>query len=318
MSQLVRLLNSVSRRDTPTVGAKAALLGELRQAGFNVPDGIVLTTDAYAEFITPLRERILARLTENVINDPAELEGAASEIRGWLEAQPFSPVLLSEMESALATLPPREPSSYAARTSPASDDLATAIGSGVARAYLGLVGTEELSRNAARCWAAIWNSRAIYYRYRKKLGQTEVAIAVLIQPMVAADSAGVMFTQNPMSNAQNEIQISSIWGLGAPLTSARFRPDQFLLDKGNDEILDRTVEEQVVKLVVGSDGHCEERGIPPPQSEESSLTDDELKALAELGKKVQTFFGEPQDIEWAFRGDELVLIQARPFGMRNS
>ncbi len=318
MAQLIRFLNELERQDSASVGTKAAALGELLRSGFPVPNGLVLTTAAYAEFIAPLRAQVLARLTDDVIMDPTEIESAATEIRAWLEALPFSARLQGELERALGKLGATARASFAARTSPAADDLATAFGSGVARAYLGLVGAEEIARAAARAWAAVWNSRSMYYRHRKKIVQTDVALAVLVQPMIAADSAGVMFTQNPTNTSRDEIQINSIWGLGAPLTSARIRPDQFVVETRSGEIRERAIQEQVVKLVVASDGHVEEQGIPPGETEQPSLTDAQVRALATLGKRVAEYFGAPQDIEWAAAGEELYILQARPVGIRNA
>lgn len=158
----------------------------------------------------------------------------------------------------------------------------------------------------------------MYYRFRKKIAQSKVALAVLAQPMIRADCAGVMFTQNPMTNDTNEMQIKSVWGLGVPVTSARFRPDEFLVDKTNGEISDRTIEEQVVKLVVGADGHIEEHGVVESQINAPSLTDAQIKELAALGQQIEKFFNAPQDIEWAIVGKEIFVIQARTIGIRNS
>lgn len=311
-------LDTLTAQDTAIAGTKAAALAELQRAGFPVADGFCLTTAAYAEFIAPLREKILARLTDDVIMDPAAIEGTAEEIRAELLGQPFPTALRTALQGALDTLPDRARASLIARTSTPSDDLATAFGSGVARAYLGLVGTAEIERAAAKCWAALWNSRSMYYRHRKKIVQTDVALAVLVQPMIRATSAGVLFTQNPMGGARDVIQVNAIRGLGAPLTSARFRPDQFLVDKANGEIRDRTIEEQVVQLVVGEDGHIEEHAIASELTESPSLTDAQVKRLAAIGKRIEDFMKSPQDIEWATVGDEIFVLQARPIGVRTS
>ncbi len=314
----IHSLESATTQQTNIVGTKAAALGELKRAGFNVPNGFVLTTAAYTEFIAPLREKIRARLTDDVIMDPAEIESAATEIRAALQAQPFPPPLRAALENALENFSAPERASLIARTSTPSDDLATAFGSGVARAYLGLVGAAEIERAAAKCWAALWNSRSMYYRHRKKIVQTDVALAVLVQPIIHAESAGVLFTQNPMSGSRDEMQTNSIWGLGAPLTNARFRPDQFLVDKQSGEIRERTIEEQVVKLVVGEEGHIEEHAIAEAQINMPSLSDAHIRNLAALGKRIEEFFGAPQDVEWAIVGDEIFVLQARAMGIRTS
>lgn len=318
MTQLTLPLAGLNRAQIPLVGSKAAALGELQAAGYRVPDGFVLSTAAYPEFVAPVRERIKARLTQDVIMDPAELESSAAEIRGWLEAEPFSSRLRGALEAALNWLPAAERSSLAARTSTASDDLASSFGAGVERAYLGLVGSREIERASARCWAALWSSRAIYYRFRKKIDQTSVALAVLVQLMVRADAAGVMFTQNPMTGSSSEVRITSLWGLGAPLTSARLRPDEFVVDKATGKIQSETIAEQVVQLVIGQDGHTEERSVPAERVEARSLTPEQVSELASLGRGIESLFGAPQDVEWALAGGELYILQARPIGIRNS
>ena len=318
MMSLILSLTECSTQKISAVGVKAAALGELQRANFHVPDGFVLTTDAYAPFIAPLREKITARLTDNVINDPAELEGAATEIREWIQAQPLPDKLRAELNDALNALTATERASLIARSSPASDDLATSFGAGVARAYLGLVGMDEIERAIARSWAALWNSRAMYYRFRKKIVQTEPAFAVLVQPMLRAESAGVLFTEHPMNGNPNEMQIKAVLGLGVPVTSARFRPDEFLFDKSKNEIIDRTVEEQVVKLVVGVDGNIEEHAVAETQINAPSLTDAQILELAALGQRIQEFFGAPQHIEWAIANGEIFIVQARAMGIRNS
>jgi pyruvate,water dikinase len=318
MTDYLRTLESLTTEDAPQVGTKAAALGELHRAGFQVPGGFVLTTSAYPVFIAPVRDSIRARLTGEVIADPAALEGMAEEIRGELRELPFAPQLHEAVEHALAELPDAARGSLIARTSTPSDDLATSFGSGVARAYPGLVGSAEIERAAAKCWAALWNSRSMYYRHRKKIGQTDVALGVLVQPVIRARCAGVMFTEDPMKPGSNEIQITSIWGLGAPLTSARFRPDRFLVDRASGEIRDRSIEEQVVQLVVGEDGHIEEHGLAEELINAPSLTDTEAQELARLGQQIQDLFGAPQDIEWAIEQDTIHVVQARPMLMRTS
>lgn len=315
---LILSLNAIAQSSRDAVGAKAFALSELQRAGFNIPNGFVLTTAAYPDFIAPLQEKIRARLPDDVIMDPAELEGAATEIRAWIQAQPLPDTLRAELASALDTLDDAERFSLAARSSPASDDLATSFGAGVARAYLGLVGMDEIERAIARSWSALWNSRAMYYRWRKKIAQTGPAFAVLVQPMLRADSAGVLFTQHPMSGDPAEMQIKSVFGLSVPITSARFRPDEFVFDKSKNEITDRDIAEQAVKLMVGSDGHIEEQVIPETDAGTPSLSDAQIKMLAALAQQIEKFFNAPQDIEWAIVGDEIFVVQARPMGMRNS
>jgi pyruvate,water dikinase len=309
-------LENVMPTDAPHVGTKAAALGELCRAGFNVPNGFVLTDAAYSQLIAPLRAQINQRVTSEVVMDPSEIEAAASEVREWIEQAPWSPDLHAALQTALSHF--SDANSFAARTSVPSDDLATAIGSGVERAYLGLVGAASIEQAAARCWGALWNSRAMYYRHRKKISQTDVALAVLVQPMIHADAAGVMFTQNPMTGERSELQVDSIWGLGAPLTSARVKPDRFYFSKTKNENLAREIEEKTVRLVVGENGETEQQAVPSGQINAPSLSDEQVMTLAALGAQIENFFGEPQDIEWARVGDDFYILQARPIALRTT
>jgi rifampicin phosphotransferase len=314
--ETIRQLVQIGRADTTTVGSKAAALGELLRAGFNVPDGFVLTTAAYAQMIESLRDRIETRVTPDVINDPAEVETAAGQVREWIETEPWTASLRAELAAALGDRAGAQ--SFAARTSLPSEELATAFGAGVQRAALGLVGLDNVERGAAQCWGALWTSRSMYYRHRKKIPQTLVALAVLVQPMVPAQAAGVMFTSSPATNDRDELQIDSIWGLGAPLTQARVHPDRFLVGKADGVIRERQVEEKTVQLVVRADGSLEQETVAAANVEAPSSSDAQVIELARVGKKIEQFLGEPQDIEWARVGDELFILQARPIALRTS
>lgn len=310
-------LAQVGRADSKFVGTKAAALGELLNAGFDVPDGFVLTVEAYSQVIQSLAPRLETRLTSEAINDPAEIETMAGEIRDWIEAKTWPADLRSALASALVSLSAGlAVTSFATRTSLPSDELATAFGSGVQRAFLGLVGPDGVERGVSKCWGALWTSRSIYYRERKKIPQTGVSLAVLIQPMVPADSAGVVLTQNPRSSDRTEIEIDSIWGLGLPLVQARVKPDRFLYDKHSRTIKERKIEEKTVRLAIGDDGGLEQQVVSSGEAEMSSLSDEQALALAELSAHIEEFFGEPQQIEWARYGSRFYILQSRPAAAR--
>lgn len=313
------LLSEIGEGEVAIVGRKAAALGELRRAGLDVPDGFVLTTEAYARIISNLRDRIDARVTADAINDPAEIENVAAEVREWIKTEPWPADLGCELGTALAPFTSgNEMTSFAARTSLPSDELATAFGTGVQRAVLGLAGPERVERGTALCWGALWSSRSMYYRHRKKIPQTQVALAVVIQPMVNAQAAGVMYTQDPMTGDRDGMQIDSIWGLGAPLTQARVKPDRFIFSKSEHTIRSRQLEDKVVRLVVGPEGSLEQQAVEMNQVQAPSLTDEQVAALAQLGMRIEQLFGEPQDIEWARVGDRFHILQSRPIAARRA
>jgi phosphoenolpyruvate synthase/pyruvate phosphate dikinase len=312
-------LKEIGRGDAPTVGGKAAALGELLNAGFNVPDGFVLTTHAYAKIIQGLSDRIDSRVTADAINDPADIESLASEVREWIESEPWPSGLVAELGIALAASGSGgEQQSFAARTSLPSEELATAFGSGVQRAVLGLCGIKNVELGAARCWGALWTSRSMYYRHRKKIPQTQVSLAVLVQPMIRAESAGTICTQDPLTYDPDGIEIDSIWGLGAPLTQARVKPDRFLFSKRDKTIREREIEDKAIRLAVADDGGLEQQVVAPGGTTIQSLTDQQVETLAGIAVRIEDFFGEPQRIEWARRGDQFYILQARSMAARTN
>ncbi len=317
--ETIRQLRSVTRRDGSIAGAKAGPLGELLCAGLSVPDGFVLTTAAYERAIGRLEQQIGERLSPEVIDDPGELEPAAAEVRERLIAEPWDADWITELNAALAPLSPSPgPASFAARTSLPSQELATAFGAGVERAWLGLCGQAAVQRGVASCWSSLWTSRSIYYRFRKKIPQTAVALAVLVQPMIRAESAGVLFTGNPMTGDPSEMQIDSIWGLGSPVTQARLRPDRFLVGRSDLVIRERRIEEKRVALSVGADGQVEQQAVPEERRAAPSLADEQVVELARQGLEIERLLGGPQDIEWAWAQGQLHILQARPIAVRQS
>jgi phosphoenolpyruvate synthase/pyruvate phosphate dikinase len=315
----IRYLKEIGRGDPLGVGNKAAALGELTRAGFNVPDGFVLTTAAYSQVLQGMRARLEPRITTEAINDPAEIESLAGEIRAWIEDEKWPLDLQDGLAAALTTLSfEGMTQSFAARTSLPSEELATAFGSGVQRAVLGLVGLEQVRHGAARCWGALWTSRSMYYRHRKRIPQTEVSIAVLVQAIIPADSAGTIYTQNPLTNDDDEIQIDSIWGLGAPLTQARVKGDRFLVGKKNRTIRSRQIEDKTVRLAVASGGSLEQQAVEAADVAAASLSDHQILAVAGIAADIDKFFGEAQYLEWARIGEQFFILQARPIAARKT
>jgi phosphoenolpyruvate synthase/pyruvate phosphate dikinase len=315
----ISYLEDIGRDNTSSVGGKAAALGELLREGFNVPSGFVLTTEAYQVIIRSLQDRIVKSVTPESIGDPAVIESLAGEVRDWIEGEHWPPSLLADLRQAMTSSSRGDMlKSFAARTSLPSDELATAFGSGVQRAVLGLVGEENIMRGAARCWGALWTSRSMYYRHRKRIPQTQVSLAILVQPMIRAESAGTVFTDEPLSRDRDVLQIESIWGLGAPLTQARVKPDRFLVAKYPQLIKERQVVEKTVKLTVAEDGSLEHQAVPVRDISIASLTDREVMELASIACRIEEFFGEPQRIEWAHLGDQFHVLQAQGVSVRTN
>lgn len=305
----IKPFNEIQPADIFTVGDKAVALGNLVHAGFDVPPGFCLTADAYRETIAnPLNDKIAARIASTEIDDPMDLEAATNDIRTWIETASLSAILIDEIQIALKTLPAQF---FAVRASRIFEDVPNPAASGLQQAYLGVAGDDVLGA-IRTAWATPWNSRAIYFRQRKKIDVQKVTMAVVIQPMINAEASGVMFTANPLTGATDEILIDATWGLGMAVIAARWKPDHFVVAKNDLTIRERAVPEKTVMDVVAVEGGIQSVVVPNAKQNASSLNDEHVVTLASLGKKIETQLGQTQDIEWCRAGDQFWFLQTRP------
>ena len=290
-------LSDLGRDDVATAGGKAANLGELVRAGFPVPNGFVVTTEAYATAIQPLHLNIPERIAA---------EDAAS-IRADIESAPMPAELRTEIANAyaaLGTVP------VAVRSSATAEDLPGAAFAGQQDTYLNVVGEAALIDAVRRCWGSLWTERAIAYRSRMKIDSADVRIAVVLQPMINAEVAGVMFTADPVSGDRETIVVDASSGLGEAVVSGLVTPDHYVLD-GRGSIRDyRPGRREVIVSSVPGGGVAHQPGGAPDRIER--LPDTVLADLARLGIEVAKHFGRPQDIEWAYAEGRVWLLQARP------
>lgn len=313
-----RSLNEISLSDQPWAGEKAARLGELVRAGFAVPSGYAIGAGAYRDTFAAnqLNEKIIAHLAAVDFGDPAQLEQATTEIHDWIVHVPIAPEIENEIRAALDAL---NAPTVAVRVSRASEDVPNPSASGVQQAHLavptaGAIHESPLLDCIRQCWAAPWNSRAIYFRHRKKISPDQVAMAVVLQTMINSDAAGVLFTVSPMNRNPNEIHIDAIWGLGEAVVAARWRPDHFIVDKAAGTVTETSIATKTVMDVANAEGGVQTMSVVEDRQEIACLSDAQVVALAELGKKAEAHFHEPQDIEWCRVGDEIFLLQSRVLG----
>ena len=199
---------------------------------------------------------------------------------------------------------------WSVRSSAVAEDLANASFAGQQDTFLN-VQRKDVPEQVRRCWASYWNARAIAYRHRANVPQLGTGIAVIVQRMVDARSSGIMFTTDPVSGRKDRILIESSWGLGESIASGLVTPDRFVCDKRRLKLVERTINRKVTGIFLSADGtrsvKIEDRGADAP-----SLTTDEIRAVARTGKRIEAYFGSPQDVEWAIEGDEVFILQSRP------
>jgi rifampicin phosphotransferase len=297
--RLVTRIHAVGRDDLELAGGKGANLGELMRAGFPVPDGFIVSTEAYATVVED------ARLAEVITAGLAARDDGAT-IRAALENVTIPDGLAAAIIAAYADLG-RGP--VAVRSSATTEDLAGAAFAGQQDTYLNVIGDVAVLDAVRRCWGSLWTERAISYRRRQQIGSVNLRIAVVVQLMVDAEFAGVMFTANPVTGTRDEVVVDATPGLGEAVVSGLVTPDHFVLDRLG-EVRERTRGQREVVLRSAAGGgvtHDTEVGTRP-----ASLPDPVLTELAALGRSVATHFGTPQDIEWAYAAGRIWLVQARP------
>ena len=177
--------------------------------------------------------------------------------------------------------------------------------------FLHVSGSEDVIDYIRKCWASLFEARAIFYREENGFDHSKVYIAVVVQKMAIADKAGVMFTVNP-STGEEIALIEGSWGLGEAVVSGDVTPDNYVVDKSNDEVVSVTISDKKLMYVKDEDGTSVRVDVPEDKRNERVLSDEELVELTEMGKRIQAHYGEPMDTEWAFERGNLFLLQARP------
>ncbi len=303
--------------DHALVGGKAASLGRLVKAGFPVPEGFSISTAGYREFMRSLQAQITSILASADYSHAANLEAQAQTIRGLICGTSVPTDLASAICAAYAGLGAGRGSNASAlvavRSSGTAEDLAEASFAGLHDTFLDIEGDAGVLDAVRRCWASLWNARAIHYRHDKGYAHHEAQLAVVIQRMVAAETAGVMFTANPLNTRTDEFVINASWGLGEGVVSGILTPDEFVVDRGDLRVKARTLGSKEVQIVRNPEGvGTVKLEVPAALQEKFCLDDGQVSRLADLGRRVMDYYdGLPQDIEWAYADDQFHLLQSR-------
>ncbi|MEO6089672.1 MAG: PEP/pyruvate-binding domain-containing protein, partial [Umezawaea sp.] len=176
---------------------------------------------------------------------------------------------------------------------------------------LNITGVDALLDAVKRCWASLWTARAIDYRTRNGIAHDEVALAVVVQRLVPADAAGVLFTANPLTGARGELVVNAAWGLGEAVVGGQVTPDTYVLAHGTRESVRREVNDKAVMTVRTAEGTREEP-VPDDLRREPVLDEAAAAELAALGERIQDLYGTPVDVEWAVHDGRFAILQARP------
>ncbi len=304
----IHRLADLRRADEPRFGAKSANLGELIAGEIPVPPGFALSSDAYLAAVEKL-----------------ELEGrGADESSRAIRDAPLPAPLRAEIdrryqELVAAAGEPQAP--VAVRSSAIGEDAEGATFAGQHQTRLWVRGIEHLCEAVRECWASLYGTEAVRYRAEIALGAGAPAMGVAVQLMVDAAVSGVMFTCNPVSGDPSTVAIDASWGLGLAVVGGEVTPDEYRVSKVTGEVLSRRLGPKQIEYVPDPSGRGAARTeVAPERRDIACLGDEQLTALVEMARRVESHFGGHQDIEWAIARDpdgpdglgELFMLQARP------
>lgn len=268
----LRTFTEIDRDDVDAVGGKGLSLGLMTAAGLPVPPGFCVTSEAHRR----LRGR-----------SPADDNGLSARILAAYRDLGSGPV--------------------AVRSSATAEDGAIVSFAGQQDTLLGIRGESAVLDAVARCWASLDTERAVAYRRKQGVNDDALAMAVVIQRLVPSEVSGVLFTRDPMDPSGKRMLVEGSWGLGEAVVSGRVTPDRFHVDHDTGTVLDRHVNSKRVQIT--QDGPCD---VPAEMQDRACLSDEQLGQLAELGRKVEAYYGDARDVEWAWAEGRFWLLQARP------
>jgi len=299
--------------DVDIVGGKNASLGELTSIGVPVPPGFALSVAFYRKFVgsNGLRDYIERQLNSLKVGNVEELQRVGGDIRARILASPFPSELSDAVCYGYAVLCNGVDVPVAVRSSATAEDLDAASFAGQQDTYLNVVGEEKVLECTKRCIASLFTDRAISYRSKRGFNHLQVGLSIGIQRMIESDCSGVMFTIDPDSGNGNVMVVDSSWGLGEAVVGGKVVPDKFFVYKRNGAILGRRLGMKEVYARNGSDGTVF-MATPLDQRRKFSLTADQVAKLAVLGRKIESHYRKPMDIEWAVESGSIFILQARP------
>ncbi len=313
----VEFFEELRKEDVAIAGGKGANLGELTRAGIPVPPGFVVTSKTYDQFIkeTGIFDEIMDILDALDVENNKELQASSVKIKKIITETRMPDeisTIVIEAYNALCHRIGKEDVFVAIRSSATAEDLPEASFAGQQDTYLNIRGNDEVVEYVQKCWASLFESRAIFYREENDFDHSKVYIAVVVQEMVDAEKAGVMFTVHP-STGEEKILIEAAWGLGEGVVSGTVTPDTCWYDKEKNEVLDYKVSNKKVMFKRDSEtGHTVMVDVPVDLAEKRVLSNDEISRLAELGKTIHEHYNFPQDTEWAIEDDKIYMLQSRP------
>ena len=313
MPKFVAWFSEIDKNDVPLVGGKGANLGEMANAGFPVPNGFVVTSHAYYEFIreNKLDIKIKHLLSSAKFENSDSLDKLAKQVKKLVRDGKLSDDLAKQIVTAYNKLGGAlEYPLVAVRSSATAEDLANASFAGAQETFLNVKGDAVLLEKIKEGWASLFDARAIFYRHQQHFDHIKVGIALVVQKMVESDQSGVMFTIDPVTNDKSKIVIESIYGLGELIVQGEENPDHYEVLKSDFSVTTKkfSLQHKMLKKVGAKD---KEVKLSPKTGAKQKISDAQIVALAKLGEKLEKHYYFPQDIEWAIEKNQIYIVQTR-------
>jgi len=313
MYPLIKWLEQTDRSHVPYVGSKFANLGEMLKMGVPVPQGFCICTQAYQDYVeqSNLNELISGMLEKINLDDHEAIKHAAQKIREVALNQEINSSLRSEITEALNKLQDKSKAThFAIRSSSTFEDLQDSSFAGQYDSYLGVIDIEDLLAKVKKCWASLWNDRAIVYREQRNIDHLQANMAVIVQSMIACNQSGVMFTRNPLSNLKNEVIINASWGLGDAVVSEEVNGDEYKVNRTTNKINIEIIGTKEIESVLQQQG-IKRIKVSANRREQQCLSEGQIRKLVSIGLKIEELFKSPQDIEWGIADHEICIFQSR-------
>ncbi len=311
MGSYVLGFQDIDKTKLMLVGGKGANLGELsRIEGVHVPDGFCISTEAFQKVIgeaSPLQP-FLEQLALLKVEERDKISELGSEIRRVITGIVIPQDMRAEIAHHLSTLDEKQ--AYAIRSSATAEDLPTASFAGQQDTYLNIIGEDAILKHISKCWASLFTDRAIMYRLQNGFDHRKVHLAVIVQKMVFPQAAGILFTADPVTSNRKLLSIDASFGLGEAMVAGLVNSDIYKVRHG--EIVDKKIATKRLAIYALKDGGTREQQIEPERQNRPALTDEQILQLADIGRKIEKHFGQPQDIEWCLAADTFYLVQSRP------
>ncbi|MCC3373633.1 phosphoenolpyruvate synthase [Cohnella sp. REN36] len=311
MGDLVLGFQEMEQTQISLVGGKGANLGELsKMESVHVPEGFCVTIVGFQKAIeqNETYHALLDRLTMLKATDRDLIGEISGKIRQVLMEAEISSDVAKAVTRYLSQY--GEEHAYAVRSSATAEDLPHASFAGQQDTYLNIIGKEAILQHIRKCWASLFTDRAVIYRMQNGFDHSQVYLSVIVQRMVFPQASGILFTADPMTGSRKLLSIDASFGLGEALVSGLVSADGYKVREG--EIVDKRIATKTLAIYGREEGGTETRQINPDQQKTQTLADEQILQLAGIGRQIETYFGQPQDIEWCLADDTFYIVQSRP------